>query len=91
MRAALVGGDRSRVDNYSAFFQMLHGCLHHEEERKNVCPKCPFELLFGNCFNRILRLLFGRVVYDEIDSAKFLYRLRNSFPAKFFLADIAFN
>src|SRR6266576_3490688 len=63
----------------------------HEKERENVCPKCPLKLLFGNSFNRILRVLFGRVVYNDIDSAKFLYSLRNSFSAKFFLTDIAFN
>ena len=36
-------------------------------------------------------MLFGRVVYNDIDSAKFLYGSGNSFSAKFFLADIAFD
>ena len=70
---------------------MLHRCFHNEKERENICPKCPLELLFSNFFNRILRVLFGRVVYNDIESAKFLYRLRDSFLAKFFLAHIAFN
>src|SRR5436853_308473 len=59
---------------------MLHGCLHHEKERENVCPKCPLKLLFGNSFNRILWMLFGRVVYNDVDSAKFLYGLGKRRP-----------
>jgi hypothetical protein len=70
---------------------MLHGCFHHEKERENVCPKCPLQLLFGNFFDRILRVLFGCIVYNDIDSAKFLCGLRNSFSTKFFPADIAFD
>src|SRR5436190_23733464 len=91
MRAAFVGSDRSRVDNYSAFFQMRYGCLHHEKERENVCPKCPLELLFGNFFDRILRVLFGCIVDKNMQFSELFYRLRNSFLTEFFLADIAFD
>src|SRR6267142_926833 len=70
---------------------MLHGCLHHEKERENVCPKCPFELLFGNSFNRILRVLFGRIVYKDVQPAERLYSLSDSFSTKLFLADVTFN
>src|SRR5882724_11262557 len=91
MCAAFVGSDRRRVDNYSAFFQMLHGCLHHEKERENICPKCSLELLFGNSSNRILRVLFGGIVDKNIQLAELFYRLRDSFSAKSFLTDVAFN
>ena len=42
-------------------------------------------------FRGSLRVLFGRVIYDDIDSSKFLHRLRNSFSAELLLTDITFN
>jgi hypothetical protein len=36
-------------------------------------------------------MLFGDIVDKNIHLAELLYRLRDSFSARFFLADIAFN
>ena len=70
---------------------MLHDCLNHEKERENICAKCLFELLLSDFLNGLLRMLFRGIVNKNIQPAELLYRLRDSFLAEFFLADIAFD
>ena len=72
-------------------FQMFHGCLRHEKERENVCPECSFELLLGDFLNGVLRVLFGRVVYKDVQLAELLYCLGDRLSAKLLNADVAFD
>jgi hypothetical protein len=69
---------------------MFHGCFCHEEERKDVCPKCLFELLLSDFFDGILWMLFGGIV-DENILAELLCCLGDSFSTKLFLTDVALN
>jgi hypothetical protein len=91
MRAAFVRGHRSRVNDYGAFLQMFHGCLHHEKEREDVCPKRSLQLFLADLPDGILRVLFGRVVHENVELAEFLYSLVDRSSTKVRLAYVATN
>jgi hypothetical protein len=50
---------------------VLHRGLGQEEIRKDVGAKCPLKLLRGDFFDRILRMLLGRIINKDVDSAEF--------------------
>jgi hypothetical protein len=49
---------------------VLHCRFGQEEIRKDVGPKCALELLRADFFDRILRMLFGRIINKDVDPAE---------------------
>jgi hypothetical protein len=70
---------------------MRHHRLRHEKEREDISAKRSLQLSLGNFRYAFLRMLFGGVVYEDIDLPKFLHRPFYRRLTNFFSPDIAGN
>ena len=86
---ALVGGHRGRVDDRRALLEVRQRGLGHEELAEDVGPERALELLGGDLLDRILGVLLGGVVDQDLEMPELVHRLADGIAAEGFVADVA--
>src|ERR1700719_783045 len=89
MGTASVRSHRCRIDDRASFRKMLERCFRHVEERENVGAEGPLELVGTDIFDVFLRMLFGRIVNQNVEVPKFADGPFDSLFTKSLVADIS--
>src|SRR5687768_7528012 len=63
--------------------------LRHKKHRKDVGPKRALELILRDLLDRLLRVLLGRIVNENVKTAKLSYHTLDRVPAKPLLSDVS--
>src|SRR5439155_6251964 len=92
MGTAAISRYRRGVDNDIPSAQVRQGGLSQIEHRENICTKSVEKLLGSDFFYSLfLYMLFGRIVHEYVQSAKFRHDTLNNLSAKLFITDIPGN
>ncbi len=65
--ASFVCGYRSGVDDDRAFLQVFHRGFREEKHREDVRAERPLELLCADVLDRLLRVLLGGIVHQDVE------------------------
>src|SRR5205814_608060 len=87
--AAAIGRDRSRVDDRRALLHVLKRRLGHENVAEDIGLECAGELFLIDGAEVLLRMLFGGIVYKNVEATESVDCLGDGIFAEALPADIA--
>ena len=89
LRAALEGSHRGGVHDRGAFTQVRQRSLSHEDVAEDIGLKRLHQLLLADVGDRLLLMLLGGVVHQDVELAETLEDLRDRAPTELLVADVA--